>query len=38
MDSNLIFANSSFNFFDSSIKKVNNKDFEDKDILIFNSK
>lgn len=36
LDSNLIFANSSFNFFESTVKKEHSE--EDKDILIVNSK
>ena len=37
LDSNLMFANSSFNFFDSTTKKASHED-DDKDILIVNSK
>ncbi len=38
MDSNLIYINSSLNFFESTIKKPNEDYYDDKDILVVNSK
>ena len=38
LESNLMFVNSSFNFFESTAKRVKSDSQEDKDILIVNTK